>query len=177
MFPEIITTRLLLRKIISSDQPKIFEALSHPDVIKYYGVSYSTLESSGTQMEFYNDLLVNETGIWWGICYKDDPGEIIGACGFNNFDKQHKNVEIGYWLLPAKQGAGIMLECMPPIIQYAFDNMQVHRITAIVETGNERSERLLHQFRFQYEGMLRDAEIKNGRFISLRYFALLNNQP
>ncbi len=98
MFPEINTERFLLRNITASDQSKIFEGLSHPDIIKHYGVSYTTFESTNAQMDFYNDLLKNESGIWWAICFKNNPAELIGACGFNDWNKQHKHIEIGYWL-------------------------------------------------------------------------------
>lgn len=174
MLPTITTDRLLLRKIVPADQPKIFEGLSHPAVIRYYGVSYNSLEATAVQMEFYENLLADETGAWWGICHKQAPDEIIGACGLNNFDAQHKNIEIGYWLLPQNQGAGYMFECLPHIIAYAFREMKAHRITAVVEEGNATSGKLLTKLGFQYEGTLRESEMKNGRFISLRYYALLN---
>ena len=176
MFPEINTERFLLRQIIAADQQKIFEGLSHRDIIKHYGVSYTTFESTNAQMDFYNDLLKNESGIWWAICFKNKPGELIGACGLNDWNKQHRHIEIGYWLLPGKQGAGIMSECVPPIIQYAFDVLEIHRIAAVVEDGNESSAKLLTRPGFSYEGIHKDCEIKNGRFISLHYFALLNRK-
>lgn len=53
MFPEIATQRFCLRKILSTDQQQIFEGLS--DVIKYYGVSYSTFEETNVQMEWYDN--------------------------------------------------------------------------------------------------------------------------
>ena len=177
MFPEICTERFLLRKIIAADQEKIFEGLSHPDIIQYYGVAYSTMESTRIQMDFYNDLLINETGIWWAICNKDDPSGLIGACGFNDRHPVHNHMEIGYWLLAGKEGAGIMSECIPHIIRYAFENMAVHRIVAVIEVGNEKSIRLITRLGFIYEGTHMDCEIKNGRFISLHYYALLNRKP
>src|SRR5450432_667103 len=130
MFPEISTKRFLLRKIIAADQTKIFKGLSHPEIIKYYGVSYNTLEATNVQMDFYDDLLTNESGIWWAISFKNDPGELVGACGFNNWNKQHKHIEIGYWLLIDKQGSGIMIESVAAIVQYAFDKLDIHRIEA-----------------------------------------------
>ncbi len=174
MFPEINTSRFLLRKIIAADQVKIFEGLSHPDIIRHYGVSYTTMESTQAQMDFYNSLLSTDTGIWWAICYKDNPAELIGACGFNDWNKQHHHIEIGYWLLPAHQGKGVMSECIPFITRHAFDQLKVHRIVAVVEDGNDGSTKLLLRLGFNYEGTHRECEIKNGQYISLQYFALLN---
>lgn len=173
MFPEIITERFLLRKIIDADLAKIFEGLSHTDVIRHYGVSYTTLESAKEQMDFYNDLLLNETGIWWAVCHKNMPNQLIGACGFNNWHRQHRSIEIGYWLLAGEQGSGIMTESIAGILPYAFNTLNVHRVEAVVEEGNDRSTRLLTRLGFTYEGTRKECEIKNGVFISLLYFALI----
>lgn len=45
-FPIIKTDRLLLRQFVESDLENVFNGLSHPDIIKYYGVSYLTLEAT-----------------------------------------------------------------------------------------------------------------------------------
>ncbi len=177
MFPEIKTGRFLLRKIIPSDHFKIFEGLSHPDITKYYGVAYTTLESTKAQMDFYDDLLASDTGIWWAICNKNNRGDLIGTCGLNDWNKQHNHIEIGYWLLPGYHGRGVMSECIPFITRYAFDQLKVHRIVAVVEEGNGSSTKLLLRLGFIYEGRRTECEIKNGRYISLQYFALVNNLP
>ncbi len=174
MFPELYTQRCTLRMIIASDQQKIFEGLSHPDVIKYYGVSYATFEETQAQMKFYDDLLQNETGIWWAIKLKENK-EFIGACGFNNWSKDHKRIEIGFWLLPQYQGKGFMWEAVSSILVYAFTQLDVHRIEAIVENGNDNSSKLLKKLGFSYEGTHKECEIKNGRFIDLDFYARLND--
>ncbi len=174
MFPQFITQQLLLRKIVTADLPKIFEALSDPVVIKHYGVSYSSLQETNLQLDFFNGLLKDEAGIWWAVCYKDEPTVLIGACGFNNWNKPFQKIELGYWLLPAYWGKSIMTEAIPFIIEHAFITMKVHRIEAVVETGNTSSANLLQKLRFHHEGTLVDCEVKNEEFISLQYWALLN---
>ncbi len=171
-FPTIETERYLLRKIVSTDQQKIYEGLSHPEVIKYYGVSYSSFEATKAQMDFYNELLSNETGIWWAICQKQNH-QFIGACGFNNRMKEHRKAEIGFWLLPEFQQKGYMSEAVKKVIEYGFTEMNLHRIEAIIETGNDNSSKLLRKMGFAYEGTNKECEIKNGRFIDLEVYALL----
>ena len=173
-FPTLTTGRFILRQIKQADQAKIFEGLSHPEVIPFYGISFKTLEEAQTQMEWYRELEESGTGIWWAICEQDKPDVLIGACGFNKLKKEHLCIETGFWLLPTFWKKGIMNECLPIIFQYAFQNMQIHRIEAIVEKGNRASGRLLEKCGFEYEGTLRECEIKNGKFISLEYYSMLN---
>ncbi len=172
MFPEITTQRFCLRKILSTDQQQIFEGLSGEDVIKYYGISYNTFEETGRQMEWYENLIRTGTGIWWGISFRSTT-ELIGACGFNNISIEHNKTEMGYWLLPANWKMGIMFEVIPAIIDYAFNVLKLHRIEASVEIGNIASKKLLIKLGFQYEGTLKECELKNGKFIGLEYWALI----
>ncbi len=174
MFPELTTDRFRLREILPSDQQKIFEGLSDKSVIKYYGVSYSTFKEARQQMDWYKNLIITQTGIWWGICSKDNE-EMVGACGFNNTGKEHKKTELGYWLLPHYWKQGIMIEVIPSIINYAFDILALHRIEATVEIDNLSSKKLLGKLGFKYEGTLKECEFKNEKFIDLNYYALLNS--
>lgn len=98
-FPSLNTKRLILRQINSTDIQNIYKGLSDPEVIKYYGISFDSLEATEEQMTWYRNLEKNETGIWWAICSLDNK-TFYGAGGFNNVSKEHKKAEIGFWLLP-----------------------------------------------------------------------------
>lgn len=172
MFPQLTTTQYLLQEIKEEDQAFIFEGLSHPQVIPFYGVSYQTFEATKAQMDFYHHMQVNDTGTWWKIVNKEN-GKKVGAVGFNNYNKQHRRTEIGYWLLPDYWGKGIITEVLPVVIDFIFHQKNIHRIEALVETGNITSERVLKRLGFTYEGCMRDCEIKNGAYISLSIFSLL----
>lgn len=171
-FPILKTERLLLRQFADSDLENVFNGLSHPDIIKYYGVSYSTLEATKAQMEFFADLEKNETGIWWAVCSPDNQ-LFYGAGGLNSLSKEHKKAEIGFWLLPGYWGKGFMTEAMPLICNYGFDTLGIHRIEGIVETENLLCKKAMEKLRFQHEGTMRECEIKNGKFISLDIYAKL----
>ncbi len=172
-FPTIKTEKLLLRPFIESDLEKVFEGLSHPDVITYYGVNYHTLEDTKQQMKFFADLEKNETGIWWAVCSPNNK-LFYGAGGLNNFNKEHKKAEIGFWLLSEFWGKSIMTEAMPLICNYGFDTLGIHRIEGFVETENTKCKKAMAKLDFQYEGTMKDCEIKNGKFISLDIYAKLD---
>lgn len=169
------TPRLLLRPFEETDLNGVFKGLSHPQVIQYYGVSYSTLEETTKQMEFFRDLEINNTGKWWAVCSADNT-IFYGGCGLNNMSIQHRKAEIGYWLLPEFWGMGIIPEALSLIIEYGFSEFQLHRIEAVVETGNDNSKRIMTKTGFQHEGTMRECEYKNGKYISLEMYAKLNEQ-
>ena len=166
------TDRIQLRKITESDLENIYIGLSNPEVIKYYGISFKSLESTKEQMTWYTELEKNQTGIWWTICSHDNR-TFYGAGGLNDLSEEHKKAEIGLWLLPDFWGQGIMTEAMPLISNYGFDQLGLHRIEGFVESNNQNCKKAMAKLDFQHEGTMKDCEIKNGKFISLDIYAKL----
>ncbi|MBC8882908.1 GNAT family N-acetyltransferase [Flavobacterium piscinae] len=166
----IKTERILLRHIVENDIENIFKGLSHPDVIKYYGVNFQSLEATKEQMDWFAGLEKEETGIWFAVCSLDNQ-TFYGAGGLNNLSKEHKKAEIGFWLLPNYWGLGIMQEAMPLICNYGFEKLGLHRIEGIVETENKNCKNAMAKLDFRHEGTMTDCEMKNGKFISLDIYA------
>ena len=173
-FHILSTNRLLLRQFKPDDLENIFRGLSDPEIIKYYGVSYSSLEDTKNQLNFFYDLEKNGTGIWWAICSPDNK-IFYGACGLNDLDKDHKKAEIGYWLLREHWGKGYITEAVPLVTKYGFEQLGLHRIEAIVETENTNSKKLMERLGFDHEGTLIECELKNGKYISLDMYAKLSS--
>lgn len=169
-FPIIKTERLLLRQFVDHDLENVFKGLSHPNIIKYYGVSFQTLEETKEQMTFFADLEKNETGIWWAVCSADNK-TFYGAGGLNSLSKEHKKAEIGFWLISEFWGNGIMKEAIPLICDYGFNNLELHRIEGFVESENKNCKNAMAKLDFQHEGTMKECEIKNGKFISLDIYA------
>lgn len=168
------TSRLWLKKFVETDLHYVFQGLSHPSVIRYYGVNFESLEETKSQMQWFDQLEREETGIWWAV-YSSDGLNFLGGVGFNNLSKDHKKAEIGFWLLPEYWGMGLMQEATELAISYAFDILQIHRIEAIVECENKNSLSLLNKLNFRLEGTLQDYEIKNGAFITVKIYAKFNS--
>ena len=168
------SNRLLLRRFEQDDLTNVYEGLSHPEVIKYYGVHYTSLEATREQMAWFKELEEEGTGQWFAICSLDNQC-FYGGAGLNNIKKEHKRAEIGFWLLPAYWRQGIISEALPLICHYAFQQLDVHRIEGIVESKNINSKNTFKRLGFQHEGTMVDCEIKDGQFISLDIFAMLRN--
>jgi ribosomal-protein-alanine N-acetyltransferase len=175
VFPVLHTQRLLLREILQSDINIIFQGFSHPDVIKHFGISFSTLEATQEQMDWYANMIKNDTGRCWAICSSDNS-TFYGVCTLNFWKKEHRKVETGYWIFPEYWGKGIASEALASIFEYGFNELNLHRIAAEVEDNNPGSIAVLKKMGFVYEGTLKECEIKEGRFINLNLYALLKKE-
>lgn len=172
-FPTLKADHFILRQIVKADLPNIYAGLSHPEIIKFYGVSYKSLAETEAQMKWYASLEKDETGIWWAIVNTENT-LFYGAVGLNNLSLIHRKAEIGFWLLPNYWGKGIMKNAVELVCHYALTTLNLHRIEALVETPNSNSKNLLEKLKFNYEGTLVDYEIKNNNFISLDSYAKLH---
>lgn len=168
----IQTTKFELREITPSDIENIHRGLSNPAITKYYDVHFPTLEATKEQMDWYANLIKEGTGIWWAI-YTKETGKFCGAGGYNSLDKNHKKAEIGFWLLPEYWGKGIMKEVMPRLFQEGFETLGLNRIEGFVVSENIKCKKGLEKINFQYEGTMRECEIKNGQLIDIDFYAVL----
>lgn len=173
VFTEFTTKNLLLNTIDGKDRENIYLGLSNPAVIKYYGVNYSSLEETEEQMNWYTNLLKSNAGIWWAIRNRN-TSDFLGAIGINDLHPEYRRAEIGFWLLPEFWGKGFIKEAAEKVIQHLFKELKIHRLEAYVETENINSSKVLKKLKFQHEGRMVDSEIKNGHYISIDLFALLN---
>ena len=118
---------------------------------------------------------MEDTGRCWAIC---SAGNSIfyGVCTLNFWKKEHRCAETGYWIFPYYWGHGIVPEAMRTIIEYGFNEMNLHRILAEVEDNNKASITVLRKLGFAHEGTRKECEIKEGRFINLHMYALLKQE-
>lgn len=172
-FPVLRTQRLGLRRIVAEDRTAIFQGLSDPQVTQYYGVHYETFESTQAQMDWYELILRSGTGIWWGLHLHDTPETLIGTCGFYEWEQEHQCAELGFWLLPQYTGQGLMSEACKAILHCGYTRLQMHRVQARAEPENIASCRLIERAGFQLEGVLRECERKQERYVSLHCYSLL----
>lgn len=172
MFPLLTTERLLLQEIEPKDQGFIFEGLSHPEVIPFYGVRYDSFDATKAQMDWYRQLTEQGSGLAWKLVEKQS-GEKIGVIATYAYKPEHNKAEVGFWLLPTFWNKGLAAEALKSVIAYWKEEKSLHRLEAFVEEGNKASCKLLEKSGFLYEGTMRDCEIKNGAYISLRIYALI----
>ncbi len=169
-FPVLTTERLYLRQITAADIYEVFRGLSHPEVIRHYGISFNTLEATQEQMDWYANMIKEDTGRCWAICSADNQ-VFYGVVTLVFWKKKHRKAETGYWIFPEYWGKGIVSEALKKVLDYGFREMNLHRITAESDDDNAGSIGVLKKLGFAYEGTMKECEIKDGQFINLDIYA------
>jgi ribosomal-protein-alanine N-acetyltransferase len=99
MFPQLTTDRSFLQPILPEDQQFIFEGLSHPDVIPFYGVRYDSFEATKKQMEWYEKIYNDGTGGSWKIADKN-TGENMGVVAYYFHKSDTKKLKLDFGFSP-----------------------------------------------------------------------------
>lgn len=172
---DLYTDRLYLRPVVPEDHQFIFEGLSHPQVIPYYGVRYDSLEASAAQMLWYAEIQNQGTGLSWIIADRKS-GARMGDISVYHYSAEHNKAEVGFWLLPQYWQNGYAMEALALVMAFWTKEKGLHRMEAFVEPENLASCGLLEKAGFIREGLMRDCEIKNGRYISLVIYGKINEK-
>ncbi|MBE9178032.1 GNAT family N-acetyltransferase [Oculatella sp. LEGE 06141] len=110
--------------------------------------------------------LLSENGKEISFALRNSEGYLIGSVGADDFriGKTHK-AEIGYWLARAYQGQSLASDALRVFVRYAFDHLEVTRLTAHTLDFNIASARILEKNGFKLEGCLRQhTKTRSGVF-------------
>ena len=101
---------------------------------------------------------------------------IVGRIGLHHINYPNRIAEIGYWLADGFQGKGIIFKSCKAIINHCFNELGLNRIEIKCGIGNDKSRAIPEKLQFKQEGILREAELLNGKFIDLYLYAMLKHE-
>jgi len=155
-FPQLLTGRLLLRKLEITDAEQIFSLRSNDVVNKYLDrPKANTVEDAKAFIQKISFGNSNNHWIYWAICFHNQP-QLMGTICLWNFSEQENKSEIGYELLPEFHNKGIMQEAFSAVVKFAFDVLKLNRIEAWTVLQNESSIKILKRNYFERDNELED---------------------
>jgi RimJ/RimL family protein N-acetyltransferase len=101
---------------------------------------------------------------------------IIGMMGLKNLNRIDRNGELEYWLGRDYRGQSYASEAMKLMLGYAFNDLCLHRVYAIVVSSNMPSIKLLERFGFKREAVWRDASWMNKSWHDVYSYGLLESE-
>jgi RimJ/RimL family protein N-acetyltransferase len=153
LLPVLETKRLFLRPVTKEDAPSVFAYAKHPEVGPNAG--WKPHEDI-SESERFIDYCIKKRDFGqpgnYAIILKSED-KMIGTIEVHSY-KEHKG-EIGFVLHPDYWNQGIMTEAAKMVIVYAFEILQLERLSYNHFLGNERSKRVCEKLQFQFEGVLR----------------------
>ena len=148
-FPQVSTKRLLLREPCMDDVALFTDIFSDPQLRRYSNVPrHLTPHSVRIWTQWLCRAYFTRSACAWTIQLRD-TGEAIGSVRFNRIDRPMKVAEVGFELLPAFRGLGLMLEALHAIIGLGELRFGLERIEASCANENVASLRVLQKCGFR----------------------------
>ena len=160
--PTLRAPRLVLRTLTEADVAEVLAVFSDPLVLRYWdGPLITTQQDAMQYIERIHYGFRRRELMQWGIA-EAATNAVIGTCTLTHLSLAHERAEIGFALRQTRWGQGLGSEAVTEAIDFAFQELGLHRIEADVDPRNERSLRLLEQLGFHREGHLRERYYMNG---------------
>jgi len=166
--------RVRLRAIQRKDSDKILEWVNNPELRKLTGGTYPV---SDIEHEiWFKDKALEKKNKLFGIEKKDNE-VLIGIVGFNNTDFINRSAEVYIYLgEPLCWGKGMGTEALQLMIKFAFDELNLHRLSLIVFSYNSRAIKSYEKVGFIKEGILRDSIYKSGKYYDKVIMSIINTK-
>lgn len=101
-------------------------------------------------------------------------GKLIGHVGLYKIDNVAKKTEFGILLADDEsRGRGYGTKATKLMVDYAFQTMGMHKVTAEVLSENAPSIAMFKKCGFSVDGCLRDDVYKNGRYYDVLAMSIL----
>ena len=101
---------------------------------------------------------------------------VVGRIGLHHLNSQNKNAAIGYWLTKNAEGKRIITRSCKALINYGFRELCLHRIEIKAAVENVRSQAIPEKLNFTKEGILRQAELVNNKFLDLVLYSMISDE-
>lgn len=101
---------------------------------------------------------------------------MVGRIGIHYIHHHNRFGAIGYWLGEEHSGKGIITKACAALIRHCFSSLQLNRVEIKCAVDNTKSAAIPGRLGFTKEGILRQAELVNGRFHDLYLFSLLKSE-
>jgi len=131
-----------------------------------------------------HEISMDEHLAWWDR-YRNQQDQIylmyeksgmpLGIVAFNSIDLVSRHAFWAFYADPdAPQGVGSFMELLA--LDYAFDELNLHKLSCEVLAFNARVIRLHQKFGFSVEGVFRSHHLGDGAFVDVYRLGMLEDE-
>jgi RimJ/RimL family protein N-acetyltransferase len=173
------TERLVLKPLTLADVDLIWSDISDPEIARQMAWEAHT-ERSQTIAFLENEIARRAAGkgITWAV-FKD--GSFCGIFSLIGLVLKHRalaynKAELAYWISRQYQRQGIMTEAGRRVVQFAFEELKLHKLFVSHFSDNAASENLIKRLGFRYVGEQLEEFQKDGVWHNHKLYELLESE-
>lgn len=163
--------RITLRTVETEHLPFIRRNVNDPDVRRPLHVTTPT--NLHRKRESFEENSEDDDSVRLVVHAGDEP---VGYVSLGPIDRERTKANLGYWIAPEAQGDGYATEAVELVVDYAFDELRLHKVYAKVFDFNPASMRVLEKAGFTEEGVHRDAAFIDGAYRDDHQYGILEDE-
>lgn len=167
----LVGERIVLRALKKEDMP-LLNKMINDESFEHMVVGWSLPVSMDDQMKWFNNVSNSKASIRLSIEVKESR-EFIGIVVLGDIDLKNRNASCGVKITESSRGKGYAKEALSLLIDYGFNELNLHKLYANIMETNLSSKNLFTSLGFSIDGKKREHIFKMGKYIDLFMFSLV----
>lgn len=163
-----------LRILEEEDLERTHQWLNKIEIMEAISINIPT--SKLKQKKWFERLISDNSKIVFAICLNEND-EHIGNTSLGEIDFINRNARFSIFInSESARGKGIGTEATNLTLLYGFNYLNLHKIYLKTTSDNIGATKMYEKIGFQQEGILKEHEFKNGKYVDkLLYGIIVNN--
>jgi RimJ/RimL family protein N-acetyltransferase len=163
--------RVSLHPVEERDLEFLARGVNHPAVRALVGQWLPT--SLARERQYYEEMTERTDAVQVLVTAE---GERVGVVELDPIDRETGVADLAVWIHPDRHRSGYAREAVALMVDYAFSELRVNKVTASAYAANEASRRMLAAVGFVEEGVGREDAFFDGQYHDTHYFGVLERE-
>lgn len=160
-----------LHPLEEEDLEFVTAGVNHPRVRTMVGQSLPT--SLFRERQYFQEATARSDALQLLVTA---DGDRVGVVELDPIDHETGVADLAIWIHPDRRRAGYAREAVELVVDYAFAELRLHKVTANAYAANAASREMLQAVGFVEEGVGREDGFVDGAYHDTHYFGLLERE-
>lgn len=165
-----------LRELERKDLPIINRWRNDAELIALLGAPFRYINLD-VDMKWFDGYMSNRGNAVRCAITKENDDTILGLVSLVSINYMNQSAEFHIMIGDKEnQGQGMGTFAVNEMLKHAFYNINLQRVELTVLEDNERAKHLYEKCGLVYEGRMRQAKFKSGKFLDMLLYSMLRQE-
>ena len=166
-----------IRPYVAHDTPRLYEAARESITDVYPWLPWCHPEYAMADAEWWVESRedAQQGGGEYSFVIESVGARLLGGCGLNRIDAEHRTANLGYWVRSSAAGQGAATAAVRLLEDWAFRETQLDRLEIVASVMNQPSIRVAEKCGAIHEGTASQRLLLHDKRHDAAIFALLRS--